>query len=132
MARDKSIKGKKSGSRLSGTPEEMFWEYTIELPNGCIQWMAGVDDGYYGEFRVAPGEKVHAHRYAWELDRGPIPEGFEIDHTCCNRGCVNVNHMQLVTTAEDLDGGTRREAPWELSEQDINSGSFPEYVMHAR
>lgn len=113
MYRIRSVKGKKHGHRFTDTLEEQFWDYTIELPNGCIQWLAGIDDGYYGQFCVGPGEKVYAHKYAWEIDRGPIPEGFQVDHTCLNPGCVNVEHMHLVMMNEALAQGADRTHPWE-------------------
>jgi hypothetical protein len=38
---------------------------------------------------------------AWELARGPIPEGLEIDHLCRRRLCVNPRHMAVVTHREN-------------------------------
>lgn len=116
MARTKGAKDKKPRSCPSGSLEEKFWANTIDLPNGCIQWIAGIDDNGYGEFNIAPGKIVYAHRFAWEQDRGPIPEGLQIDHLCRNRGCVNVNHMQLVTLDENLKRGARPGHPWEPPE----------------
>jgi HNH endonuclease len=46
--------------------------------------------------------KKKAHRMAWERKYGPIPEGMEPDHTCRNRGCVNTDHMELVTNLDNL------------------------------
>lgn len=43
-----------------------------------------------------------AHRVAFELHNGPIPEGLEIDHLCGNRSCVNVAHLEAVTHAENM------------------------------
>ena len=43
-----------------------------------------------------------AHRVAWMEENGPIPEGLEIDHLCNNRGCVNAQHMEVVTHAENM------------------------------
>jgi hypothetical protein len=37
-----------------------------------------------------------AHRWAWEQERGPIPEGLHVHHACENRTCVNVDHMELL------------------------------------
>jgi hypothetical protein len=37
------------------------------------------------------------HRYCWELEVGPIPDGMEIDHQCRNRACCNIDHLRVVT-----------------------------------
>lgn len=59
-------------------------------------------DGYVRKAFMVNGKKILKmyHRYAWERDRGVIPEGFEIDHICRNRKCCNVNHLQLITRSE--------------------------------
>jgi hypothetical protein len=94
-------------------PEDRFWSKVVHLPNGCLQWTGAIDDNGYGEFGIPQGKIVYAHRYAWELDRGPIPKGLQIDHLCRNRGCVNVDHMELVTLAENLERGSHPGHPWE-------------------
>ena len=65
----------------------MVGEYT---PNG------------YGQFRSKVKRKtVLAHRYFYELLKGPIPDGFQIDHLCLNKPCVNPSHMEIVTPKEN-------------------------------
>ena len=47
------------------------------------------------------GKNVLAHRYAWERANGPIPSGMHVDHLCWNRTCVKVEHLRLVTQAQN-------------------------------
>lgn len=72
--------------------------------NGCWLWRAYRTKDGYGHFSIAD-RMLEAHRVAWELDRGAIPAGLEIDHICKNPSCVNPQHMELVTHAENLRRG---------------------------
>src|SRR5699024_3079756 len=38
----------------------------------------------------------------WARTYGPIPPGLVVDHICHNKSCVNVNHLRLVTQAENM------------------------------
>lgn len=48
---------------------------------------------------------MKAHRWLWEQEHGPIPDGMEIDHLCRNRACVRASHMELVTHLENVRRG---------------------------
>lgn len=88
-----------------------------ENPNECWLWTASTCGQGYGQFFVRKGRSENgkprpfmalAHRVAYELTRGPIPEGLTIDHLCKNRLCVNAAHMEAVPIAENV----RRATPW--------------------
>jgi hypothetical protein len=83
--------------------EERFWS-KVRRTETCWEWTAGKKPAGYGAF--ADGyTTVLAHRFAYELLVGPIPEGLHIDHLCRNRACVNPAHMEPVSTAENTRRG---------------------------
>lgn len=47
------------------------------------------------------GKKSMPHRYAWERERGAIPDEMQIDHICRNRKCCNIRHLRLVTAKQN-------------------------------
>lgn len=67
----------------------------------CLVYQGYVDKAGYGvtSSKLA-GERL-VHRVVYVLTVGPIPDGMELDHTCRNRGCVNVAHLELVTRTEN-------------------------------
>lgn len=48
------------------------------------------------------GEPVDAHRFSYELAYGPIPDGYDVHHTCHTRHCVFPEHLRAVTRSQNL------------------------------
>lgn len=92
--------------RPSPTPDEVidrFWsKVEIDWETGCWEWRGHFGGsqwaigGGYGRISIW-GSGRSAHRTAWIIENGSIPEGLQIDHLCRNRGCVNPEHLEPVT-----------------------------------
>ena len=90
------------------TAEERFWaKVNRQGPVECWLWIGAKMPNGYGSFGATAGTKgtVYAHRYAYTLLVGPIPEGLWIDHLCRIRLCVNPAHLEPVTPRENLMRG---------------------------
>jgi hypothetical protein len=80
---------------------ERFEEKLVPGADGCIEWVASTNSAGYGTFADENGRSVLAHRWSYEHQIGPIPEGLQIDHKCRNRRCVNPEHLEPVSLWEN-------------------------------
>src|SRR6266581_3341479 len=80
---------------------DRFWSRVdVRDVAACWSWLAGRATAGYGV--VWTGRCVElAHRLAYQLTVGPIPDGLVIDHLCSNKVCCNPSHMEPVSRGEN-------------------------------
>lgn len=91
--------------------EVRFWP-KVNKTEGCWLWTGARNDKGYGQLfkskRSGRGEKYCAHRLAYELLVGPIPDEMELDHLCRTPACVNPKHLEPVTHSVNLSRQPRQ------------------------
>lgn len=90
-------------------PEERFWA-KVEKTDTCWLWTAARSDTGYGSFAFRRDAIRNAHKVAYEMLIGPVPEGLQLDHLCRVRHCVNPAHLEPVTARENGRRGTGLQA----------------------
>lgn len=106
------VRPKPSASEL----EARFWTKVAKTET-CWPWSACIHRSGYGIFSVHR-RQVYAHRYSYELHKGPIPQGLILDHVChgwdrscisgsrcLHRRCVNPQHLEAVPFAVNVYRG---------------------------
>lgn len=70
---------------------------------GCREWRGNMLSSGYGAFYIDRDHThARAHRVAWTLERGPIPDGMAVCHSCDNPKCVSVGHLFLGTHDDNM------------------------------
>lgn len=107
----------------------------------CWEWRGAGKGNGYGNIGVS-GKNMSAHRRAYELMVGPVPDGVDVCHTCDNRSCVNPDHLFIGSRKDNMQdakakgrtsGGQRfhlkKEIVIEIVER-LNSGHSPRRISN--
>jgi hypothetical protein len=86
---------------------ERFLDKVEVAPSGCWMWTAATNDHGYGQLYYE-GRPQKAHRIAWRLFRGLIPDALFVLHSCDTPGCVNVEHLFLGDAYDNHKDMTRK------------------------
>lgn len=101
---------------IGGKPHLGGPEYLADSVTGCWVWQHYKDRKGYGVIK-RNGRNRQAHCHFYELLRGKIPEGMQLDHLCRNTSCVNPDHLEIVTNAENTRRGLNAKLThWQVAE----------------
>lgn len=103
------LRAKKAGEFTTGQAPmpERFWARTRRVGE-CLEWTGGQYKRGYGRFYTNEGTNRQAHRVAWELANGPIPDGMVVRHRCDNPPCVDPAHLELGTQEQNIQDAVDR------------------------
>ena len=104
---------------MAQTPEYKLMKH-VKKTDTCWLWQGTLHYGYGSVKRVVDGKqkRFRAHRLAYEMFVGPIPDGMVVMHKCDVRACVNPDHLEVGTYADN------NQDMWEKG-RGRNGGTFP-------
>ena len=80
--------------------DRIFRLSSFDKKTGCLMWLGYKCKKSYGRIQL-DGKSQMAHRISFELFVKKIPKGYEVDHLCRVRDCINPQHLESVTLREN-------------------------------
>lgn len=87
--------------------------------SACWLWLKSRNNKGYGKLRYQ-GKPWVAHRLAWSLERGPVPDGMFVCHHCDNPPCCNPEHLFLGTAKDNMQDALNKGRVQRRPERQLN------------
>lgn len=84
--------------------QRLLTKYSTDPDTGCWNWTGHTYPDGYGRIREFGSEKrfVRAHRVSYQHFHGPVPDGLVVMHKCDNKRCINPDHLEVGTSAQNV------------------------------
>lgn len=99
---------------------ERFWN-KVKKTETCWLWIGSENGRGYGEIRFGK-KKVYAHRWSYENAKGPIPDGYQIDHLCRVPACIRPAHLEAVPPKINVQRGLAAQPKPHLMKEYCSNG----------
>lgn len=87
--------------QADSSAKERFWSKVDTFGSGCWEWQGYVNQDGYGVIGLN-NKTARAHRVAYALANGPIPDGLVVRHSCHNPACCNPDHLSIGTQRDNV------------------------------
>ena len=111
-------------------PDNLLRRLRVVPGSWCIEFTGSKVNGY-GQVR-RNNRMVKAHRLAYELFVGPIPDGLQLDHLCRNRACVRPDHLEPATGVDfrfQIEG-SRQPLLFQACEYNRRNSNIIRFLIH--
>lgn len=107
---------------------DRFWE-KVDKSGECWTWTAAKYPSGYGIFVTRKGDSPEgAHRVAFRLAIGDIPEGMQVLHRCDNRACVRPTHLFVGTQLDNMRD-MQSKGRWRYKPRDQSGERNPNSIL---